>query len=360
MDTFQMEFKKIIKEYESHPKDDLMEKLKVHKNKVIVFGAGAVGNSIADNFNINAFCDNHKAGWNKQFNVPIITPKQLVENHKDAVVIVAACYKYNLEMYNQIIKMGFPRENIFRRYSGYQLYSMEKFKQYYRGYEWAYSLFEDDISKKIILDRIRGYLFYHDMPHSVCEDQYFDSSVISFSEDEVFYDAGCYIGDTIQEFIKRVNGHYRHIYGFEPDASNYKQALNNLEPYHNISLIKKGLWNCDDVLTFNSASSASRITENGDASIQLTSVDSFLSNLSDNDKNTIPTFIKMDIEGSEKEAIMGCRETIKKCHPKLAVCVYHRPEDIYEIPKIIMELGKYNFTLRHYSQGDVETVLYAI
>ncbi len=69
----------------------------------------------------------------------------------------------------------------------------------------------------------------------------------------------------------------------------------------------------------------------------------------------------MDIEGSELKALEGATETIRKYKPKLAICVYHKPEDIIEIPKKILELNpNYKLWLRHYSYVDTETVLYAI
>lgn len=88
--------------------------------------------------------------------------------------------------------------------------------------------------------------------------------------------------------------------------------------------------------------------------LEVTSVDNVLS-------GNKATFIKMDIEGSELEALKGCRRTIEMYHPKLAVCVYHREEDIFEIPKFILECYQgYRFFLRHYAHSASETVLYAI
>lgn len=72
-------------------------------------------------------------------------------------------------------------------------------------------------------------------------------------------------------------------------------------------------------------------------------------------------FIKMDIEGAELEAIKGAKNTIQKYHPQLAISVYHKTEDILELPKLILEYNpRYKLYLRHYSITDSETVLYAI
>ena len=73
------------------------------------------------------------------------------------------------------------------------------------------------------------------------------------------------------------------------------------------------------------------------------------------------TDIKMDIEGSELRAIEGAKNTIRHYKPKLAIFVYHKPEDIFEIPLKILELDSgYKLYLRHYSYVDTETVLYAV
>jgi hypothetical protein len=69
----------------------------------------------------------------------------------------------------------------------------------------------------------------------------------------------------------------------------------------------------------------------------------------------------MDIEGAELEAIKGAKRIIEEQKPKLAICVYHKPEDIWELPELILSYNKeYKFYIRHYSYKDNETVLYAV
>lgn len=73
------------------------------------------------------------------------------------------------------------------------------------------------------------------------------------------------------------------------------------------------------------------------------------------------TYLKMDIEGTELKALLGAKETILRSKPKLAICVYHKPEDLIEIPLLLKGLvSDYRFFLRHYSNNDSETVLYAV
>jgi FkbM family methyltransferase len=362
MENFEKEFAKIEAEYYAGGNDTLSVALANRNNTVVIFGAGAVGHLIAKTVaaaeaKLAAFCDSHKSGLDENYQIPIISPAQLKVDYQSAIVIIASDYKHNEEMYQQMLGLGFQSTRLFRIYSGYELCNLDTLKTHYSGYEWAYNFFKDEISRKIILDRLRNYLFYSEMEHSPCEYQYFESNVISLSDNEVFVDGGCYTGDSALEFIKLKNGKFAYIYGFEPDKANYEKARNEFAAKSNIEIINKGLWSKECVLLFDSGKSgSSAIYDNGNTSVSVTSLDVFF----DENRKFLPTFIKMDIEGAEKEALLGAKTVISKTHPKLAICVYHKPEDIYEIPRLINEMGEYKFTLRHYSRGFVETVLYAV
>ena len=68
----------------------------------------------------------------------------------------------------------------------------------------------------------------------------------------------------------------------------------------------------------------------------------------------------MDIEGAEKEALLGAEKITREQKPKLAISIYHKNEDIWEIPSLILEMNpEYRFYIRHYSFRFAETVLYA-
>lgn len=69
----------------------------------------------------------------------------------------------------------------------------------------------------------------------------------------------------------------------------------------------------------------------------------------------------MDIEGSEKEALIGATKIIREKKPKLAICAYHKVEDVYELPLIIQMLrADYKFVLRQHYEGCFDMVLYAV
>ncbi|WP_026491286.1 FkbM family methyltransferase [Butyrivibrio sp. XPD2002] len=73
------------------------------------------------------------------------------------------------------------------------------------------------------------------------------------------------------------------------------------------------------------------------------------------------SFIKMDIEGAEWDALHGAEKTICRNKPKLALCIYHSDEDMIRIAEYIHELvPEYRLYVRHHTRRNHETVLYAV
>ena len=367
--TFEQEWKKILEEYSKKTvKDALFDVLSDSEASLVIFGTGGVGLKFAESLGsvsgrLKAFCDNHKTGFVERFDVPIITPTELLSNYQSAVIVVAASeyLNYNNQIYDQLIEAGVCKERIYRRYCGYDMLELEELEKHIAGYKWAYDFFEEEEEKRIILDRIRAYLFHHELDGTPPGEQYFDQNVIKLTEQEVFVDGGCYVGDTSLEFIKKVSGRYSYIYGFEPDETNYLRACTDLAGYENVLIVNKGLHDKVEMLSFrangpSTTVGAKRHSTEILAEVQTISLDAFFSKENANQ----PTFIKLDIEGSEKNALVGAENTIRGALPKLAVSVYHKPEDIYEIPQLLKEYGDYSFKLRHYTKGVWETVLYAI
>ena len=106
-------------------------------------------------------------------------------------------------------------------------------------------------------------------------------------------------------------------------------------------------------LSFTSDGSSSHLSEDGDIKIKVGPLD---------DIDTGPiTFLKMDIEGAEKKAIIGAQNKIRNDKPKLAICVYHLADDFWLIPELVLSIQpEYNIYLRHYTEGLTETVMYFI
>jgi hypothetical protein len=100
---------------------------------------------------------------------------------------------------------------------------------------------------------------------------------------------------------------------------------------------------------------SSKIIESieGNSSINTVKLDDAL-------KDEPVSFIKMDVEGSESNALLGAEEIIKNLKPKLAISVYHKDDDLAKIPLLIHEIvPEYKFYLRHHTSAPVDTILYA-
>lgn len=221
-----------------------------------------------------------------------------------------------------------------------------------------------DAMRKQLLElgaREETLLNYNDFSASVLEwELYFDPDIIKLHEDEVFVDAGALNLETSLRFMEECrNSHVKNykIHAFEPDGSSYewcRDLLRNM-PDADIRLYNAGLWSEDTTLYFEkNGNAASRISkEKTEASIKTIALDNCVSGP--------VTFIKMDIEGAELEALKGSREIIKKYKPRLAISAYHKKEDLVELPLYIKELvPDYKLYVRHYSNAGIETVLYAV
>ena len=218
------------------------------------------------------------------------------------------------------------------------------------------ALLADEVSLKVFDDIIKfrlssDYSFMAD--YSVrLTDQYFES-FFELKKSEVFVDCGGFDGDTTEQFCKRCPD-YGQVWFFEPSPANMAKAKSRLAGCHNIHFAQEGVSNQGGQLSFNpDAGSASSVSAIGDVRIPVTTIDA---------KILGPvSFIKMDLEGWEMNALGGAKQCILNNHPKLAIAVYHNAPDFWKIPELILNMrSDYDLYLRHYTEGWSETVMYFI
>ena len=221
----------------------------------------------------------------------------------------------------------------------------------------AYNLLEDEISrttfKNILKYRASGKTKF--LKEVCVYPQYFMQDIFTFTDHEVYVDAGAAQGDSILNFMDVVQGNYKKIYGFEAKKS-YCAGMQELFSHENVEIIETGLHRREGILYFHDLQHGSYVslTEESAHQIAVTSLD-------DTVQEEV-TFIKMDIEGSEIDALEGAKRIIGQYKPKLAICVYHLEEDLWEIPLLIHNMVPgYKIYLRHhYDVMDEETVCYAV
>lgn len=176
-------------------------------------------------------------------------------------------------------------------------------------------------------------------------------------EGDVVLDVGC-SGDTAWMFRKQTGDGGR-VYVFEPISAQIAaiQVKCRENSWDNVEVLPYGLWD---------EPSSAEIAVAGACSSLMTS------------RKGVPTetialmpldvvvrerqwdrvdFIKMDVEGAEQKALVGCRETIERFAPRLAISIYHLGDDMVRIPQLINGMHvDYRYYLRHYSDYSGETV----
>ncbi|MBF0543581.1 MAG: FkbM family methyltransferase [Candidatus Riflebacteria bacterium] len=184
--------------------------------------------------------------------------------------------------------------------------------------------------------------------------QYFEPFLPRF-QGLTFIDGGAFDGMSFCRFAKAFPA-YHSIYAFEPIPKNVETLQTRAKDLRDVIIIPKGLHSCDATLRFSEDGISSHVSDSGDCSIQVTKIDSL--KLWERGQ---PVFIKLDVEGEEKNAIEGATRTIRESYPILAVCVYHKVDDLRVIPETILGLrNDYRVFLRHYLEGPTETVMYFV
>ncbi len=194
--------------------------------------------------------------------------------------------------------------------------------------EKAYSLFADDQSRfvydSIIRFKLTGKMEYLRQCYSGKKEVF--TELLPLCSEESYLDLGAYRGDTIDELLSYTNGKYKKITALEPDRKTFAKLKKHTEGMKNIRLFRMGIWSEDRDLSFSdSLGRGSSFSENGGDTLAVTKIDTLFAVQE-------TTYIKMDVEGCERQAIIGGINTLRRDKPKLNIAVYHRSEDIFSIP----------------------------
>ena len=378
--------------------DEMLEKFKIgsleagfnklgdiKSKKILLYGAGNIGKRLYKNLSdsgidVVCFLDRNVNLEPSKYNVPLYHPESnMLEQYRDSCyVILSALFPLKVcnEIKGQLQDIGFRNifalhevnlstinngafyENIFDgSFNKIEITGKDKPKILE-----AFSFLETDQDKDLYIEYIKAHLtmdftrfkeptdinlqyLAHDMPFK-----------IDYSN---FIDCGGFDGDTLRNFISR-DINLKNIAVFEPQndlCQKISQLCNHYEDKIRSAIIFPcGVHSKTEKFRFtvsSDAPSASKIDDRGNDIIQCVAIDDVLQGFN-------PTFIKMDIEGAEVEALKGAKKTISKSHPYLAICVYHSLSDIWEIPLLIKSFySGYKLYLRNYNYMGLETVLYA-
>lgn len=297
--------------------DRIFDFCRKHIDDVVIYGAGndlSVLSSLYPGFKFKYICDGsierQRTGWN---GIRVMSPDELM-SRKEYMYVVILTSRYFGEIESALLENGFKKERII------------------------------NVGKMI---------------DALYVEQYFDKDIMTPLSGEIFVDGGCFDCGTDEIFAKWCNGDHKKIYAFEPDLGNYEKCLKECERagISKIQIYNKGLWDHEtDLFFMETGGAGSKISGESIDAVKISTV--AIDDIVGDDK---VTFIKLDVEGAELKALQGAEKTICRYHPRLAVCVYHKPEDILEIPEFVLSLhSDYRLFIRHYRLDHNETILYAV
>lgn len=358
------------------------------EGNIVIFGACKAGEGIMKDLavykpktKVIGFIDNFaKGSFN---NLPVWSLKEFIDLNPDCQMVIMS----TLTDKNKIM-------NLFDIYDIPAIEQTPFVSDYYRtntkilsedNYKKVIEMFDKEDDKTLYdnIFKIRKNLFgiewlndYHYknnankyQTYHILKKQYLEK--INKNAVKILFDVGLNDGFNVIAF-NRLLPNLKKTYGFEAiyDYAR-KQFVEDFILNNKLEIVPLALGDCCKKIKFCinkthlGASFAEEITgkkcpvgsPNWEARIvEVTTMDKFC-----RDRNVLPDFIKMDIEGAEFSALKGGIETIKKCRPQLAISIYHSSEDFVNIPLYLKDnLKNYHYALGHYSPTLSETVLYAI
>jgi FkbM family methyltransferase len=180
------------------------------------------------------------------------------------------------------------------------------------------------------------------------------------ADDVNFIDGGAFDGDSIAAFLKLVAGRFSRVFAFEPDALNFRKltAFHEALPEplrRRVELCNAALWSKSTRLPFEVTGTLGSALASGQGSeVAAVALDDCI-------RTSSPSFIKYDVEGAEREALLGARRLLERGDAVLAVAVYHQPDDLWSLPALIGEMNPaYRFGLRSHMEDGTDLMLYAM
>ncbi len=369
-----------LHEQETHLYDELAGTL---SESLVLFGAGKLGRKTLRglrNHGIEplAFTDNNLNLHGKQVDgLTVLTPTEAAHQYGDSALFLVTIYAASVpddmaSITRQLNSMGCKKVISFVPL--YWKYAHQFLPHYvydlpHRVIESsteilnAFNLFHDHISREEFFAQINWRLdpTYPLVPLQAAHKIYFPPDLIQLTKNEVFIDCGAYSGDTIQSFLEQTGSQFNRLIAFEPDPINFQKLTELVNSLPNnitkrIQISDRAVGRDSRQLHFDSQGSASSsLSDSGEVIIYSEPLDTLI-------KDEAPTFIKMDIEGAELDALYGAKGQICKHLPILAISAYHSQNHIWRLPLLIKSLSEsYLFFLRRYTPRFLDDlVLYAI
>jgi FkbM family methyltransferase len=357
--------------------DDLASPL---GEKLVLFGAGKLGKDVLAGLRKAgveplAFADNnHNLSHQQVMGLPVLSPTEAVERYGQTACFVVTIYQGSA-VRRQLASLGCERvaayapllwkyAEIFIPQCGLEL--PHRLREQFHNVRQCHGTLGDELSRRDVREQLlwRYWLDFSALsPPLDANSTYFPMDLLSPLPDEVFVDCGSFDGDSIRSFNRHWGGEFRHAFAFEPDPANRGALDCNMEAMgigDRVTVMSYAVGNTHGQVSFacNSSMASHLTTENlkSDAGSAIE-----CRRLDDIEWPVTPTYIKMDVESAEPEALAGASELLRRHQPVLAICTYHRSDHLWQIPNLIRSIfPEYHLFSRRYGEECWEGVCYAI
>lgn len=352
-------------------------------NSLVLFGAGSLGKKTLTglrklNTEPLAFVDSNPDLWNKAVDgIDVLPPSEAAKRFGNRAALVVTIWSPGFRfaaLKRQLVELGCSKVvsfvPLFQKYPDTFLPHVSidlphKVLQQAEEVQAAMSLMADNISRREYLAQLKWLLDPIDMNGPFHEpipgQKDLPLDLLTLLPDEVFVDCGAYRGDTIRSFLQCSEASFSRIIAFEPDPTNYRELeayVSTLPPEirDKTSTYQMAIGSKKEILRFDARGTVgSSLGDAGAIEVNTIPLDDLIG------MDSIPTFVKMDIEGAELDALLGGEKVISRASPVLSVCVYHVQDHLWKIPLLVRSLStSYRFYLRRYTNEFWDLVCFCI
>ena len=227
---------------------------------------------------------------------------------------------------------------------GTTLFNREYVETHIEELKNSRSLLFDEESKRIF-DNMVYFQYTGDFSYLFCSESNREDdlrNILKLTDKEDMLDLGAYRGDTIEELINLTGG-YSSVTAFEPDRKSFDKLRFYAEGKDNITLYPYAVYSERKELVFSGGGGRqSTLDQSGKYTVTAVDIDSLI-------KDKTITYLKADVEGVEKEMLMGMQNLLRTQKPKLSLACYHRTEDLCTLIPLLHQINPdYKIHLRHH------------
>jgi FkbM family methyltransferase len=357
------------------------EQLSPYGRKVVLFGAGNMGRRVLarlrqDGIEPLAFSDNARTNWGRQVDgVVVLPPAEAAKRYGQEAQFIVTIYNHDHSFPDtkrqltalgcastvSVIPLRWKYHETFLPY--YRDDLPHKVLEHADAVREGLGLWVDEASRREYVAQVHWRLHgdFEALGQISTKQAYFpEDETFRLMAEEFFVDVGAYDGDTLAHFLALRAKDFHRVLALEPDPMSF-QKLNTY-----VAGLPEAIRSRIETkpvaasahpgrLRFSSGQgTSSSLSRQGSVEVECCRLDDVLA-------AQVPTYIKMDIEGAELDAIHGARRTLSEKGPILAACVYHVQDHLWEVPRAILASNPdYHLFLRPYMPECWETVCYAV